>query len=94
MNSHYNVRLTAWGRAELVHRIVEDGEPVALVAAALRVSRRTVYEWCRRFEAEGWPGRLKRSSRSHRSSRRMRPAVVRRICRLRLQRLTGPEIAE
>jgi transposase InsO family protein len=94
VNSHYNARLTAWGRAELVRRIIEDGEPVGVVAAALHVSRSTVYKWRRRFDAEGWSGLLERSSRPHRSPRRTRSAIVRRICRLRRQRLTGPEIAE
>lgn len=94
MNTHYNARLTAWGRAELVRRLIEDGEPVALVAAALHVSRTTVYKWRRRFAREGWPGLLERSSRPHHSPRRTRAAVVRRIRRLRHQRLTGPEIAE
>jgi len=78
VNSHYNARLTAWGRAELVHRIVKDDEPVAVVVAALHVSRSTIYKWLRRFEAEGWPGLLERSSRPHRSPRdeRARPGKL------------------
>ena len=83
MNTHYNARLTVWGRAELVHRIIEDGAPVALVAAAPHVGRSAVYKWYRRFDTEGWPGLMERSSWPHRSLRRTRPGVVRRICRLR-----------
>ena len=33
MNTHNNARLTAWGRAELVRRVLVDGEPPAAVAA-------------------------------------------------------------
>ena len=94
MNIHNNARLTAWGRAELVRRVVVDGEPVALVAAALHVSGTTVRKWRRRFAAEGWAGLLDRSSRPHHSPTATTPARVERILRLRATRLTGPEIAE
>lgn len=94
MNTHYNARLTAWGRAELVRRVVQDVEPPAVVAAALHVSRQTVYKWVRRFSAEGWSGLADRSSRPRRSPRATTTGVVRQIMRLRQQRLTGPEIAE
>ena len=94
MNTHYNARLTAWGRAELVRRVVDEQEPVAVVAAALHVSRGTVYKWLRRAAAAGWAGLADRSSRPHRSPRGTPQRVVQRILRLRLQRLTGPEIAE
>ncbi len=94
MNTHYNARLTAWGRAELVRRIMEDREPPAIVAAALHVSRSTVYKWLRRFAAAGWAGLADRSSRPHRCPRATPSWVVQRIVRLRTIRLTGPEIAE
>jgi len=94
VNTHNNARLTLWGRAELVRRVVEDQEPVAVVAAAVHVTPGTVYKWLRRFAGEGWPGLTDRSSRPHRSPRQTPPAAVRRILRLRTRRLTGPEIAE
>lgn len=94
MNTHKNARLTAWGRAELIRRLFQDQEPVALVAAALHLSRQTVYKWRRRFLAEGWAGLAPRSSRPHRSPRTTPRRIERRILRLRLERLTGPEIAE
>lgn len=94
MNTHYNARLTAWGRAELVRRIVVDQEPPTVVAAALHVSRQTVAKWVRRFVAEGWAGLADRSSRPMRSPRTTPARLVQRIVRLRRQRLTGPEIAE
>ena len=94
MNTHQNARLTVWGRAEAVRRLLQDGEPVALVAAALHVSPRTLYKWRRRFLTEGPAGLLDRSSRPHRSPRRTARGAVRRIIRLRTtRRLTGPEIA-
>lgn len=94
MNTHYNARLTAWGRAELVRRVLVSGEPVGVVAAALTVSPPTVYKWLRRFATEGWDGLVDRRSRPARSPRATPPRVVQRIVRLRQRRLTGPEIAE
>jgi len=94
VNTHQNARLTVWGRAEAVRRLVQDGEPVTLVATALHVSVRTLYQWRRRFCTEGPAGLLDRSSRPHHSPRRTAERLVRRIVHLRTrQRLTGPEIA-
>ena len=42
MNSHKNARLTALGRAELVHRVVDLGQPASQVAASLGVYVKTV----------------------------------------------------
>ncbi len=53
MNSHKNARLTALGRAELVHRVVDLGQPARQVAASLGVCVKTVCKWVARFEAEG-----------------------------------------
>ena len=94
MNTHNNARLTLWGRAELVRRVLEDDEPVALVAAALHITPGTGYKWLRRFAREGWTGLADRTSRPHPSPRATPPAVVQRILRLRTRRLTGPEIAD
>lgn len=94
MNIHNNARLTAWGRAELVRRVVLDGEPVHAVAAALHISTSTAYKWLRRFAAGGWAALADRSSRPHHSPTATTPKLVERILRLRAKRLTGPEIAE
>ena len=94
MNIHNNARLTAWGRAELVRRVVLDREPARTVAAALHISPSTAYKWLRRFAAGGWAALADRSSRPHRSPTATRPALIERILRLRATRLTGPEIAE
>lgn len=93
MNVHKNAKLTPAGRALLVHRIVEQRERRAAVAAALGVSSRTVGKWVRRWQREGSPGLLDRSSRPLRCPQRVPGRVVRRIERLRRQRRTGPEIA-
>src|SRR5690606_3813271 len=94
VNIHNNARLTAWGRAELVRRVVLDGEPVRAVAAALHISASTAYKWLRRFAAGGWAALADRSSRPHRSPTATKPALVERILRLRAKRLTESEIAE
>ena len=94
MNTHYNARLTAWGRAELIRRVLVDQEPPAVVAAALRISPHTVYKWLRRFAEHGWAGLAPRSSRPHRSPGATPAPVVARILRWRCRRLTGPEIAD
>lgn len=94
MNIHNNARLTAWGRAELVRRVVLDREPVRAVAEALHISPSTTHKWLRRFAAGGWAALADRSSRPHHSPRATKPALIERILRLRAKRLTGPEIAE
>ena len=63
MNSHKNARLTALGRAELVHRVVDLGQPASQVAASLGVCVKTVHKWVARFEAEAAAGLCDRSSR-------------------------------
>lgn len=94
MNTHQNARLTVWGRAEAVRRLLQDGEPITLVAAALHVSPRTLSKWRRRFLTEGPTGLLDRSSRPHRSPQCTPRRLIRRMLHLRTTcRLTGPEIA-
>jgi transposase InsO family protein len=73
--------------------VLEDREPVALVATALHISPGTVYKWMRRYQASGAAGLLDRSSRPHRSPRRTAPHLVHWIVRRRTQRQSGPEIA-
>jgi len=58
------------------------------------VSERTVRKWVKRYEAEGAAGLVDRSSRPHRSPRRLERGIVRRIERLRRRRYTGLRIAE
>jgi transposase InsO family protein len=86
---HGNARLTPLGRATLIERI-QQGRPVAHVAAEMGISRPTAYKWWARFRADGWVGLEDRSSRPvscpHRTPRR----VERRIEQLRRARKLGP----
>jgi transposase InsO family protein len=76
-----------------VERVLRDQERVRVVAATMGVSRRTVYKWVARFQTEGGVGLRDRSSRPHRSPRRLAARWVRRIERLRRRRWTSPRIA-
>ena len=94
-NPHKNARMTPLGRAEMVRRIVEDGRPVAEVAAGFGVSERTARKWLCRWRSEGSAGLENRSSRPRSlddgASRFWKDAAA----RLRREyRLTGEEIAD
>ena len=86
---HANARLTVWGRSELVARI-EAGQPVAMVAEEMNVSRATAYKWWRRWRVEGDEGLRDRSSRPHRCPHRTSAQLERRIVSLRQRRKLGP----
>ena len=52
MNTHKNARTTVHGRLlEPVRRVIEEKQPVAMVAADLGTSPNTVYKWLRRWRA-------------------------------------------
>jgi transposase InsO family protein len=72
--SHANARLTPAGRLIMVRRIAA-GRPVAHVAAEMGVSRTCAWRWWRRYQAEGRPGLVDRSSRP-RSCPHRTPACV------------------
>jgi transposase len=84
MNRHKNVRLTAVGRAELVHRIVELGQPARQVAASFSVCVRTVRKWVARLRD--------RPSRPLKLYRPTPNEVVNRIAALRRECWTGKHI--
>lgn len=94
MNVHKNAKLTPAGRAELVKRVLFEKRSVKEVSQAMGVSRRTVYKWVKRYEAEGVGGLEDRSSRPRHSPRRWAEKLVKQIERLRRRRYTGLEIAE
>ena len=73
--SHPKAKLTVSGRQLLVDRVLELGWPAAHVADQLGISRATAYKWVRRYREEGEAGLADRSSRPHRSPRRL-PAEV------------------
>lgn len=66
MNPHKNARLTVYGRALLVSRILDHGLRPAEAAQAMGVSVRTAYKWLARYREEGRAGLENRSSRPQR----------------------------
>lgn len=81
-------RLSPFSRLLLVQRTQD--RPVAHVAAELGVSRQTAYRWVRRYQAEGEPGLLDRSSRPHTSPARTSPDREAQILALRATHRRGP----
>jgi hypothetical protein len=61
-NPHQNARTTGLGRAEMIRRIVEDGQSIREVARGFGISERTARKWLARYRAEGLGGLDNRSS--------------------------------
>lgn len=93
MNVHKNARLTAHSRAELVRRVIDDGQVPITVAEDMGVSERTVRKWVGRFRSEGAGGLMDRSSRPHRLHRPTPSSIAEQIEVLRRRRWTGKQIA-
>jgi transposase InsO family protein len=93
MDIHQNARLTPHSRAEVVRRVLVEGQNRSAVAEAFGVCARTVRKWIDRFRAQGEAGLRDRSSRPHRLHRPTPGDVVARVETLRRQRYTGKEIA-
>ncbi|MEU9190304.1 IS481 family transposase [Streptomyces sp. NPDC048484] len=64
-------------------REVRAGSPITEVAVRYGVSRQTVHNWRRRYEAGGMPGLDEVSRRPHRSPHRVAAEVEAEICGLR-----------
>ena len=94
MKLHGNAALTLKKRQLLVSRVVGEGWCRAAAAEAGEVSERRAGEWVRRFQAEGKPGLLDRSSAPRRVHNRTPEDRVQVIAALRRLRMTGAEIAE
>ena len=88
--SHANARLTVYGRAELVRRVVDQGRPVAHVVVELNVSRATGYKWLARWRAEGLAGLHDRPSRAHRLPGKTPAELETQVLALRSARKLGP----
>ena len=93
MNIHKNARLTPHSRAELVRRVLVEGQAPMAVATAMGVTGKTVGKWVARFAAEGPAGLVDRSSRPHSLYRPTPEATAERIEALRRQRCSGKQIA-
>lgn len=94
MNIHKNARLTPHSRAELVRRVLIEGQAPMAVATAMGVTVKTVRKWVGRFAGGGGAGLIDRSSRPHRLYRPTPEEAAVRIERLRRQRWTGKQIAQ
>jgi transposase InsO family protein len=75
-------------------RRLERGEALGTVARQLRLSSCAVRRWWTRYQQEGLTGLVDRSSRPHRSPRRLARWRRRQIQRLRHQRWSSLRIAE
>jgi len=87
--SHANARLNEFGRNLAVERYLA-GQKVRDIAGQLGVSRTTIYKWIARYALEGPAGLADRSSRPHRSPRRVPLEVELGILRARLDLHAGP----
>jgi transposase InsO family protein len=88
---HPRPRLSVFSRQLLVRRVLDQGWPAAHVAEQLGISRATAYKWVRRYRAEGEAGLLDRSSRPHRSPRRLDAAREAAILAARVEWRYGPD---
>jgi len=93
MNLHTQARTCPASRALLVRRVLTEHWSVQQTAVAAGVSRRTVSKWLARHRREGDPGLRDRSSRPHRSPRRLPHDWEDLVVELRRTRMTGPAIA-
>ncbi len=93
MDIHKNARLTPRSRADLVQRVLTEGQSAQAVAAAFGVCVKTVRKWVGRFVEDPRNGLDDRSSRPKRSPRQTHPDARARIETLRRQRWTGRQIA-
>ena len=93
MDIHKNARLTPRSRADLVQRVLVEGQSRKAVATALRVAAKTVSKWVERYLEEGPDGLLDRSSRPQQMRAPTPGSTLERIEALRRQRWTGKQIA-
>jgi len=93
MDIHKNARLSFRSRESLAKFVIEQGATRKAAAAAFRVSAKTAAKWIVRFRVAGLDGLLDRSSRPHRSPRRLPDSLTDHVVQLRRQRLPGYLIA-
>lgn len=73
MHIHKNARLTPVLREELALRVLHDLIPLSTAAAEFNVSSKTAAKWVHRFQQGGGASLFDRSSRPHRSPRKLSP---------------------
>jgi transposase InsO family protein len=94
MDYHQNARLTIHRREELAQAVVQGHMSLKEAAAAFKLSRQSAAKWVSRFRQAGRDGLRDRSSRPHRSPRRIVTELADRVADLRRQRWTGVRIAQ
>ncbi len=94
MDYHHHARLTIYSREQLCRSVVEGRLTVRQAVAEFKLSRQSVSRWVRRFREGGRGALLDRSSRPHRSPRRVGLEQLERVERLRRERWTGVRIAQ
>jgi transposase InsO family protein len=93
MDIHKNARLSFRSREILVQQVVEHAVTLKAAAIAFHVSAKTAAKWVGRYRTLGGAGLYDRSSRPHRSPRRLPEMVVAHVIQLRRRHTPGYEIA-
>jgi transposase InsO family protein len=88
--SHANALLTPRGRLRLACCVVEDGWTLRRAAERFQCSPATAKKWADRYRVGGQEAMADRSSRPHRSPRRLVRRRERRIIKIRFTRRWGP----
>jgi len=94
MDYHYHARLTIYSREQLARDVMEGRLSLREAAAECRLSRQSAAKWVRRYRELGKAGIADRSSRPHRSPRRIPSELAAIVELLRRQRWTGVRIAQ
>jgi transposase InsO family protein len=89
MDIHKNARLSYRSREALARFVVDQGATRKAAAAAFRVGAKTAGKWVARYRAGGTEGLLDRSSRPHRSPRRLSESLSGRVVELRRGHMPG-----
>ena len=93
MDIHKNARLSFRSREILAQSVVQQAVTLKLAAASFNVTVKTAAKWVARYRTLGMAGLYDRSSRPHRSPRRLPQTVVEHVIQLRRQHTPGYEIA-
>ena len=94
MDYHYHARLTVHSREHLAKKVLAGEVSLKEAAASFKLSRQSAAKWVRRFREGGSAALCDRSSRPHRSPRRICPEKAALVEQLRRQRWTGVRIAQ
>eukprot|EP01031_Cornospumella_fuschlensis_P047722 gene47722-58462_t len=91
---HPNARTTPRSRADIVRMVRAEGQTVKAAAAAFTVCPKTVRKWLARYQTAGPAGLQARSSRPHRSPRRIAAERCAQALACRREGLVYTEIAQ